>query len=509
EYIEVLETLRAKRFTKPILDWSSVKPLYQGGSYFHSRDEIRGTIVDDSLAPDGFMLQLPQLYHIFIPDDESKDVECRLVGGDSDLESVALPGGINNFVDKIYVPRASLRDCWQHPTGTWGLSDTGGYLNNIITACHRRAVGRTGDDNLLRAISRYFNHVAQRLSTKRGDIATYALAVRYPHSTKATATLAKDDLPENWLEIHQEMANDLNVKAGDIVIAERFPCLGFQSLRMQRVRVTDDPQCRYVIRVSGNSLVSQGLDFDGDVIFLMSFHTEAARELLQREFLAPDVSRIEYIKQANSTKQPVTAAVDLSGVGLSSFEPLTPSTQAEIVGALTGVKRGTGTVVALAYNTMRIIEGNVGFDDRETNLAMEVIMDRVANSVFAQKHAGESLEEKCKRAICTADLKQLLNLNFPEKGSRRLCQIIREEAKDIGVTDLKRHYRSHLKRGRSNVINTIVRKKRRFYFATRSNLSPVRLLQHLDTAPVDLTAYLWHRALERRRESNEQMSRMQ
>ena len=502
ELVDILGTLQGESFKKSILDWSCIKPLYQNGSYFHSRAELRYTIVDSTLGPEGFMLQLPRLYHVFVPDDENKDVEYRLISEGNNLEEASLPGGVNTFIDKLYIPRAELRDCWQHPTGTWGLSDTGGYLNNIVVACHRYVDEGAPEDNLLRTINRYFHHVSKKLSTKRGDIATYALAVRYPHSAKATATLAKDDLPENWIEIHAEMAENLAVKTGDIVIAERFPCLGFQSLRMQRVRVTDDPACRFVIRVSGNSLVSQGLDFDGDVIFLMSFHTEAAKELLQKEYLAPDASRIGYIRAANATKVPCTKPVNITDIGLSSFNPLNAEEQAEIVVNLTGVKRGTGTVVALAYNTMRIIEGNVGFDDRETNLAMEVIMDKVANSVFAKKHAGVSLEDRCKAAICTANLKELLAMGFPAEGSERLCEIIRKEAEGVGVNDLQRHYSSHLKRGRSSIVNVIVKKKRRFYFATRSNLSPVRLRQHLDTASVDLTSYLWHRALNKRRESN-------
>jgi len=503
ELIQILEPMRGASKKKAILDWSSVKPLTQGTNYFHLKEEILGTIVDEDLLPEGFMLQLPLLYHIYIPTDDSAEVTYSMVPeGVTNLQGLAKPDGSNVFLDKVYVPAAGLRACWQHTTGLWGLSDIGGHLNNIVTTCHRLKAGEVNTDSLLRVLNRYFGHTARRLSTKRGDISTYALAVRYPHSVKAIATLAKEGLPFNWVEIHRDMANDLGVSDGDYVIAERFPCLGFKSLRIQRVSVTDDMQCKYVIRVSGNSLVSQNLDFDGDVLFLMSFKTAEANALLAEEFANPNELRKFYIDEANEAKVPCVASASLDTIGLTSFDDLTAERQADIVGSLTGLKRGTGTTVALAYNVMRIIEGNVGFNDKETSLALEVIMDKVANSVFGQKHDGVSLEVRCKAAICTADLRDMLAMGFPKEGSRRLCEIITKEANSLGITDLKRHYDRHLTRGHSNVINVIVRKKYKFYFATRANLGPVRLLQHLESPAVDLTSHLWLRSLKLKEKRN-------
>lgn len=497
ELVQVLETIRGTPKTKAVLDWSSIKPLVQGENYFHTQSELKGTIVDSELLPDGFMLQLPMLYHVYIPSNEIDEVEYQLISADcKDLSSVAKPDGDNVFLDKVYIPQSGLRECWQHSTGLWGLSDVGGHLNTLVTVCHQLAQHSVKEDSLLRVLNRYFAHTARRLSTKRGEISTYALAVRYPHSVKATATLAPQGLESNWIEIHRDMAKDLNVVDGGYVIAERFPCLGFKSLRIQRVRVTDDEQCRYVIRVSGNSLVSQNLDFDGDVLFLMSFQTEEANQCLEKEFAEPNTLRLQYIQEANASKEPCVASASLDTINISSFSTLTADKQAEIVGNLTGTKRGTGTTVALSYNVMRIIENNVGFEDKETNLALEVIMDKVANSVFGQKHAGVSLEDRCKEAICTANINQMLDMGFPEAGSRRLCDIIRKEAESLGVDNLDKHYRDHLETGRSNIINVIIRKKHKFYFATRSSLEPVRLLQYLEAPPTDLTSHLWKRSLD-------------
>lgn len=497
ELVRTLEVIRGKSIETSVIDWSGIKPLLQSRSYFHNKNEIRGTVVDEHLAPGGFVIQLPRVIHIFNPKAEGEDTKLEVLKkGENDFESLANPDGTNIFIDKIYAPFINLRTCWEHSTGLWGLSDIGGHLNNIITACHQLNDGLVKEDQLLRAVSRYYDHVARRLSTKSGEISTYALAVRYPHSVKATATLAKEGLPKNWLEIHKDMADDLGVSNGSYVIAERFPCLGFKSLRIQRVRITEDPQCKYVIRVSGNSLVSQNLDFDGDVLFLMSFKTPEANEALEKEFQTPCKLRKEYIEEANSSKIPTTETQSLDDINITSFPPLTAERQAEIVDGLIGIKRGTGTIVALSYNLMRIIEGNIGYEDREANLAMEVILDKVANSVFSQKHAGISLEERCKKAICTANLKEMLDMNFPKIGSEKLCAIIKREARSLGIDKLDKHYENHLTKGRSNIINTIVRKKHRFYFATRASLSPVRLLRHLDAPAVDLTSQLWRKSIE-------------
>lgn len=497
ELVQVLETMRGQANIKAVLDWSAIKPLVQGENYFHTSEELVGTITDPELLSEGFMLEIPLIYHIYTPTDTAKSIEYQLLLSSADLRTAAKPAGDNVFLNRIYVPHTGLRECWQHSTGLWGVSDIGGYLNNIVIACHELDIDDdTSSNKLLRNLNKYYEHVSRRLSTKKGEISTYALAVRYPHSVKATATLAKEGLPSNWVEIHANMARDLNVRDGDYVIAERFPCLGFKSLRIQRVRVTTDPQCEYVIRVSGNSLVSQNLDFDGDVLFLMSFQTQESNEALSDEFNNPNTQRIKYIEDANACKIPTTAPSCLDTVNLCSFDELTAEKQSEIVGSLTGTKRGTGAIVALAYNMMRIIENNVGFKDKGTNLALEVIMDTVANSVFGQKHAGVSLEDCCKEAICTADVNMMLGMGFPKEGSHKLCSIIKEEAKTLGVYNLKEHYQKHIEEGKSNIVNVIIRNKHKFYFATRSNLGPIRLLQHIEQPATDLTAHLWKRSLK-------------
>ncbi len=502
ELVDCISILEGASFERPVISWRSIKPLLQKDIYFHEEEQLKGTIADADLFPEGFALELPRVLHIFNPDDEKSEPLIKVLENNQDINSQVILGGQNIFLDKILVPSTRLRNSWQHPTGLWGMSDIAAILNTLIATCHRLETEEADEQRLRYNLERYFTHMAQKISSKSGELATYALSVRYPHSAKATATLAKEGLPLNTIEIHRSMAENLRVTDGDYLIAERFPCLGFKSIRIQQVKVSDDEQCRNVIRVSQNSLVSQNLDFDGDVLFLMSFQTEAAKQALANEFLNPDKLRQAYLDEANAVKQPSTSAVSLKEVGLSCFPELTPTEQAEIVGALTGVKRGTGSAVALSYNLMRIIEGCVGYQDKETNLAMEVILDKVANSVFSQKHAGQSLEEQCKAAVCQADLEKMLEMGFPLAGSRKLCEIIKAGAEELGVLDLQEHFRKHLEKGSSNIINLIVRKKHKVYFATRSSLHPVRLLQYISAPPTDLVSYLWYKSVNNLNKDN-------
>jgi hypothetical protein len=91
-----------------------------------------------------------------------------------------------------------------------------------------------------------------------------------------------------------------------------------------------------------------------------------------------------------------------------------------------------------------------------------------------------SLEHLCKEAICLADYNLMVAMGFPEVASKRLCAIIISKAKDLRIKDLKAHFKRHLEENKSNIINVIIREKHKVYFATRSNLHPIILLEHLE-----------------------------
>ena len=394
EFKCVLESMKGNNDTtkKPVISWKNIKPLNQSKGFLHEKAELSGT-VSDQFHKNGFYLEVPVIYSTHIPGRKSKPVietTSNSVFEDYKVYKTSL----------LYVPFSDVREPWQHQCGLWGISDTAALINNIILACHEFSVSQE-PDRLELAIKTYFHTVSKKLSTKSGLISQYCLAVRYPSSVKATAS-QKPALPKNTIEIHEDMARNLRIKHGEFVVVERFPCLGFMSVRVQQVFITNDPNCKYVIRVSKGSLNSTGLDFDGDTLFVSSFHTPEAKADLEYEFRYPNKETEKFINMAydnKKTKVCESTIDDFCNKSLKNhqppmtFEELTPSAQSEIVKMLTGIKVGTGTVVALGYNLSRILEGYVGYEDSKLNAEVEFILDKVANSVFGSKHAVTKLLE--------------------------------------------------------------------------------------------------------------------
>jgi hypothetical protein len=399
--------------------------------------------------------------------------------------------------DLLPIPSFSLRQPWCHPTGKYGLSDIATLLNQVLEACDRLKHGEIKPQQLSALVFKYFHNIARGLSLKSGKISQYLTSVRYPLSSKATALLGRN-LQPNWIEIHRDMARDLRVDTGDYVIVERFPCLGFMSTRIQRVQVTSDPQCKYVIRVCGNSLVSMNLDFDGDVLYIMSFHTDGAKAELATNFHNPHPQVQEVLERMNARKVPTTKAMTLQEIGLRNFAPMSPQEHADLNATSLAVKIWTGPTIALCYSLMRIVEGNIPYSDRSGHINVEVFLDLVGNSVFSQKHGTKSLREECVEAVCLANEAALVRLGFPERETHQLCDIIRTHAARMGVRGpegLREHFRRHVEEGRSHIINTIVRRNHRAYFATRARVHPIELLEHLEAEPHDLVAHLIRNSL--------------
>jgi hypothetical protein len=466
-----------------------------GMGTFHTEEALVGTVADEAMFPKGCYVQLPFRLLVSIPDDRGKGIQETIAHNDA---YQAIGEGARHFeFDRIMVPSMEMRQPWQHPTGKLGLSDVATQLNQILEAMDRLQHGEIKETQLSSLVFRYLKHMGRSLSTKVGKISTYLMSVRYPWSSKATAVLGSN-LKENWVEIHSDMARDLQVTDGDYILVERFPCLGFMSTRIQRVAITDDPEAKYVIRVSGNSLVSMNLDFDGDVIYLMSFHSDAAKEELRHNFHDPHPRIKEVLAELNSRKVPFTRAMNLQEMDILSFPKMTPKEHAKLNATSLAVKLWTGPVIALCYNLQRIVEGNIPYSDREGHINVEVFLDKVGNSVFSQKHGVRSLREECVEAVCLAQPAALLKLGFPERETQQLCNIIRTYAAKLGVrtdSELEAHYRRHLEEGTSNIINAIVRRFHKTYFATRSNLHPLELLSHLEQEPRDLVAFLVQQGL--------------
>jgi len=497
EHLQILNGIRGQyQESLPTVTSDAFVYLPAGMGTFHDEQHLVGTIADEELYPKGCYLKLPFPLCVRVPLERWKGQIAEGIAGRDAYENAQ--GGVRTMeFDRILIPSIALRKPWRHPTGMFGLSEISTLLNQILESIDRLKFGEIKEEQVSSLVFRYLHAVGHNLSMKTGKISTYLMAVRYPWSSKATAVLGQN-LEPNWVEIHKDMARDLKVSTGDYVLVERFPCLGFMSTRIQRVRVTEDPSCKYVIRVSGNSLVSMNLDFDGDVIYIMSFHSEGAKEELRRNFHDPHPRVKEVLDQLNNRKQQITQPMTLQNLQLQSFEDLTPEEHAAMNATSLAVKIWTGPVIALCYSLMRIVEGNIPYQDREGHINVEVFLDKVGNSVFSQKHGVRSLREECVEAVCLADAKALVKLGFPSRETNQLCRIIREYAAKLGLrsdADLQAHYRRHLEEGRSHVINTIVRRFHKSYFATRASLHPVDLLEHLETPPRDLVGHLIQRSL--------------
>lgn len=470
----------------PVLTVNQVDFVDTTNGIFHELDAIKGTIVDDEVMPDGFILQLPIQVQAIVEKDDRDNFVIGIPQGVGDVETKEV-----YVYDKIFIPNSMLRRCWHHPSGKWGLSTIGAYVNQIVRTTAKFLI--TGDIadhiNIVRAVASYFHNVARMMGSKTGELSTYGMSIRYPHSSRATAALS-DTLLANTIEIHDEMARTLDVKTGDVVLAERFPCLGFMSIVPQWINVTSDPQCKYVIRSSGNSLTSTNLDFDGDTLFLASFKTAQSIDMLRNEMNNPNELCSREIERMNSKKMPRSYEMTLDDFEIRTFPKPTSEEHAEIVRKATGVKSHTGPVIALAYNLMRIVEANIPYHALREHVELELLLDFLGNTVFKQKHGIKSLQEEATDAICTANVERMVELGFKRKPSELLCDLIKREAASIGTKDLVGYHKFIKERGGSKIINKIVRLKNRLWFSTRSRFGPFKLRDHLRAVPVDLPSHM-------------------
>ncbi len=471
---------------KPTIDVRDVKPVNQSAGIIMEQSVVSGTVVDETFQPGGFLLQLPLPYRTHLEDKETLNLVTEgMAPGPYE------PGCVVYTTDKVYIPHSNLRKCWRHDTGKFGLSEIGALVNNIIIASNRLLVRPEDQINYTlyyNAVATYFRRISDMMGGKRGDISTYGMSVRYPYSAKAKATLS-NSLPRNTIEIHKDMAKKLNVVNGDVVLVERFPCLGFMSIRPQKVHITESLLCKYTIRASKNSLGSLSLDFDGDDLYLASFHTPEAKEALRKEWKNPNKACYDIIKELNKKAGvPHTKCMGLQDYNITPFIDLDVESHAELVKRATGVKSHTGPVIALAYNVMRLIENSDVADNQRANIAIELFLDKVGNSVFKQKHGVQSLHDIVIDAICTADVNLLVEYGFKRGTSTVICDIIKEKAKGLKkpVHNLRSYHQFIKKNGASNIINRIVREQNKIYFASRAQLEACKLLAHIEQPALDV-----------------------
>jgi len=502
ELLKVLKCKRGDQLHENMISLKNVKPIDQTSGTIIPQEEIDGTIADDTFWAAGFLMKLPAPYQVMLNSDGKVTYEGFPA---MDEELAIADGGKLVTLESIYVPHGNLRRCWRHDTGKFGLSEVAARLNSIVVTGHR-FMANPEDGNLrasyYRSIYTYFSDIAFMLGSKTGEISVHAMAVRYPFSAKAVATLSCE-LPKNTVQIHRDMAKNLRIKNGDVVLVERFPCLGFMSIRPQKVVVTDDPMARYTIRVSKNSLGSLSLDFDGDVIYLASFHTKEAKRALLREFQNPNKTCYDAIKTLNEKMGvPHYKSMTVDDYNIIAFPALTKESHRAIVDKATGVKAHTGPVIALCYNIMRLTENSEIKSNQKVNVAVEMFLDKVGNSVFKQKHGIKSLHQIVTDAICTADSEILVREGFKRGTSEMICNILKQKATSLGVFDLKKYHKRAKKFG-SNIISRLVKMQNKIYFASRSTLEGCVLLEHLESDAVDIPSKLFKWVLSGKADSLE------
>jgi len=484
--------------TKEIIHIDDIKGIDSKLGSIVSEYDLYNTIADDCYYPNGFMMLLPVTYQIILNNKGKILHEGNTVTYDVAYTTEdETPAKIIN-IDKIYIPKGIIRKSWKHSNGNYGLNSLTSILNNLININLRYKKNTSNAINLsllYKTIAIYFKTVTNLLCGKKGDISIYGMSVRYPNSVKGVATLSSS-LEKNTVEIHKSMAKQLKVKEGDIVLVERFPCLGFMSLRPQKIKITHNSCAKYTIKVSGNSLISLGLDFDGDVIYLASFHTKEAKKALQKEWETPNKYCYDIISKVNlSAGEPHISCLGLSDYNIKRFNPLTIETQTSIVSKLAGVKLQTGPVIALVYNLLRILENTSLKQKQRINTLIEEFMDKVANSVFAQKHGTVSLHEVVTDSIYTNKPNNLIKNGFNEEISKLICNLIKTKAKEIGINNLEKYDIISKTKGKSNVVSLIIKKQNKIYFASRSKLKSLELLECLNSKSVDLPSKLFKKTM--------------
>lgn len=468
---------------------TKIKTVEHAGGTLFSEESLIGTLADEFTYPNGCVIQLPVKFQTALPiKDFDITYEGMAIFTEETLDRSMYRALFTS--DKLVVPGSVLRRAWKHASGLYGMSELATILNNILVFCKRHAAEPEEPRHinmLYRAIQVYYSNVAGLLSTKNGLIATQALSVRYPYSAKGVATLSTE-LPMHTVEIHRSMADNIGVKNDDCVLVERFPCLGFMGTRVQRVRITDDPMAKFTIRASSQSLVSTNLDFDGDVIYIAAFHTKEAKAALLEQLTNPAEAYWKHIDKLNNRKGgPFLHEMCLKDYNISAFPKFTRESHAQVVGKLTGVKAQTGPVIAMTYNIMRIMENSGVEVDQEMRAGIEMFVEKAGQSVFEQKHGGQSLHDIVIDAICMGDVDALVKEGFDGVVAKFICDVIQRKASGMGIHDLVYFH----KNSTSNIVNKIVRAENLLYFASRSYLEGCRLLEYLNAPVVDLPSRIF------------------
>ena len=482
-----------------IIDIADLKVVDQSASTMVPKDAIEGTVADKKIYPKGIYMRLPLTYRTSYFDGEVAQ------SGSADNDDAIFS---NYDTDLVYIPASRLRKAWAHPAKVYGLNNIAAMLNNIIEEGQSMVSNGwltvTGPDevvdndkkhtenNYYTSITRYFDFMAMSLSGKKGVISSSALSVRYPWSVKGVACQITG-LPKNTVMIHRSMADILKVTDGDVVMMERFPCLGFMSLRPQYVKVTEDEIDRYVIYANGQDLGSTGLDFDGDTLYIYAFHTEAAKALLKKA-LTEDTPFTRSIEKLNNVKgAPAIITKNWQELGYNPLPPMSAEKHDTVIRKMIGVKADTGPVINLVYNLFRLVEtSKIKFTD-QLRADLGEFMEKAGQSVFEQKHGSNySLCHIVKEGIYSGNEALLIKEGFNPTITKLLCDTVKAMAATIGVPDIGGAYYQKNKK-KFDIVSKIISIYNSFYVVSRRSMpDALKISNELnDVKIIDLPSYLY------------------
>jgi len=503
ELYKILESCRGNVWAQQVESryWiTNIKPLVAQGRTIFTAEEVVNTVCDENFLPMGGYLRLPVIFQTAVPAfgsyAEYYTGPPRYEFGDMEYDAVY-------NTNTIYIPPSEMRACWKHECGMFGMNDIAALINNIVLLSQKRNASTVDQEGayittqLYNAIRVYYRTIDGLIGSKNGAIANWAMAVRSPFSCKATATLSTT-IPFCCVEIHTSLAKMLGIENSEVAIIERYPLLGFMGIVPVKVLITDEEQCRWVIRVGHNSLTSAGLDFDGDTIYITALKSERAKEVVTAEWLKPDPECWKALVDLNFKKgAPMMKGMTLLDYDCQPRPHLTQELHSEFVEKNTGVKVQTGIVIASMYNIMRLLETSKISMSRTTAVNVELFIEKAGQSVFSQKHGARSLCDIVIDALAIADDKSLLDAGFAPDAVEVICNVIKAKAVKMDI-NLRAYAAKIAADGGTPFITKVVRKENKLYTLSRSSRIPnsmeiLRTVRKPDT--IDFPSRVYARAI--------------
>jgi hypothetical protein len=116
----------------PTLTHDQVRSVDQRHGTIVPETAISGTVVDENFVGGGFALRLPFPYQTVYDLDGELLHEGAPMGVENMTPDQRASIGKVFETSHIYVPEGTLRKCWKHASGRFGLNDLGVIVNGVV-----------------------------------------------------------------------------------------------------------------------------------------------------------------------------------------------------------------------------------------------------------------------------------------------------------------------------------------------------------------------------------------